>query len=79
MNENEPSSQEGYEEEMGKIRKDIVDFHGEMVLLVNYSNINYTGKSRKSKSQPFEHFLFSNEILELKYPILLLKHFLFCR
>ena len=32
-----------YKEEMGKIRKDIVDFHGEMVLLENYSNINYTG------------------------------------
>lgn len=30
-------------EEMAKIRKDIVDFHGEMVLLVNYSNVNYTG------------------------------------
>ncbi|CAN6566440.1 hypothetical protein ACFX13_041227 [Malus domestica] len=35
-----------YEEEMGKIRKDIVDFHGEMVLLVNYSNINYTGLAK---------------------------------
>ena len=32
-----------YKEEMEKIRKDIVDFHGEMVLLVNYSTINYTG------------------------------------
>ena len=32
-----------FQEEMGKIRKDIVDFHGEMVLLENYSNINYTG------------------------------------
>ncbi len=30
-------------EEMAKIRKDIVDFHGEMVLLVNYSIVNYTG------------------------------------
>ncbi|KAG8474989.1 hypothetical protein CXB51_031730 [Gossypium anomalum] len=27
---------------MAKIRKDIVDFHGEMVLLENYSNINFT-------------------------------------
>lgn len=34
-----------YEDEVGKIRKDIVDFHGEMVLLVNYSNINYTGSN----------------------------------
>lgn len=32
-----------YTEEMGRIKKDIVDFHGEMVLLMNYSNVNYTG------------------------------------
>jgi len=38
----QPSEAE-YKEEMGKIRKDIVNFHGEMVLLENYSNINYTG------------------------------------
>nr|WRK24193.1 SPX domain-containing protein 1 [Lilium speciosum var. gloriosoides] len=31
------------EEEMMKVRKDIVDFHGEMVLLENYSALNYTG------------------------------------
>ncbi|XP_076939381.1 SPX domain-containing protein 3-like [Bidens hawaiensis] len=46
---NEPSSQEeyeSYEQEMSKIKKDIVDFHGEMVLLVNYSNINYTGMTK---------------------------------
>ncbi|KAE8663413.1 SPX domain-containing protein 1 [Hibiscus syriacus] len=30
-------------EEMMKIRKEIVDFHGEMVLLENYSSLNYTG------------------------------------
>ncbi|XP_011017757.1 PREDICTED: SPX domain-containing protein 1-like [Populus euphratica] len=30
-------------EEMIKIRKEIVDFHGEMVLLENYSALNYTG------------------------------------
>ncbi|KAL6128986.1 hypothetical protein ACLB2K_072339 [Fragaria x ananassa] len=35
-----------YQDEVGKIRKDIVDFHGEMVLLVNYSNINYTGLAK---------------------------------
>ncbi|KAI7740610.1 hypothetical protein M8C21_019488 [Ambrosia artemisiifolia] len=46
VNESEPSSQEEYEEEMSRIRKDIVDFHGEMVLLVNYSNINYTGMAK---------------------------------
>lgn len=31
-------------EEIIKIRKEIVDFHGEMVLLENYSALNYTGK-----------------------------------
>lgn len=36
-------SEADYKEEMAKIRKAIVDFHGEMVLLVNYSTINYTG------------------------------------
>ncbi|KAE9604465.1 hypothetical protein Lal_00031915 [Lupinus albus] len=30
-------------EEFMKIRKEIVDFHGEMVLLENYSALNYTG------------------------------------
>ncbi|XP_072982369.1 SPX domain-containing protein 5 isoform X2 [Typha latifolia] len=35
-------SEAGYAAEMGRIRKDIVNFHGEMVLLVNYSSINYT-------------------------------------
>lgn len=36
-------SEKLYKEEMALIRRDIVDFHGEMVLLMNYSNINYTG------------------------------------
>ncbi|XP_044492409.1 SPX domain-containing protein 3 [Mangifera indica] len=35
-----------YKEEIGKIRKEIVNFHGEMVLLLNYSNINYTGLAK---------------------------------
>ncbi|WCJ22927.1 SPX domain gene 3 [Euphorbia peplus] len=35
-----------YKEEIGKIRKDIINFHGEMVLLENYSNINYTGLAK---------------------------------
>ncbi|KAK6918578.1 SPX domain [Dillenia turbinata] len=39
-------SETDYKEEMAKIRKDIVNFHGEMVLLVNYSNINYTGLAK---------------------------------
>ncbi|XP_050282139.1 SPX domain-containing protein 3 [Quercus robur] len=42
---NHPSEAD-YKEEMAKIRKDIVDFHGEMVLLVNYSNVNYTGLAK---------------------------------
>lgn len=36
-------SETDYKDEMARIRKDVVDFHGEMVLLMNYSNINYTG------------------------------------
>lgn len=36
-------SEEDYKEKMGRVRKDIVNFHGEMVLLMNYSNVNYTG------------------------------------
>ncbi|KAF9602434.1 hypothetical protein IFM89_027563 [Coptis chinensis] len=35
-----------YTEEMERVRKDIINFHGEMVLLVNYSNINYTGLAK---------------------------------
>ncbi|KAK1259444.1 SPX domain-containing protein 2 [Acorus gramineus] len=34
---------EEFEEELMKVRKEIVDFHGEMVLLENYSALNYTG------------------------------------
>ncbi|KAB2079635.1 hypothetical protein ERO13_A05G016300v2 [Gossypium hirsutum] len=34
------------DETMIKIRKDIVDFHGEMVLLENYSALNYTGLAK---------------------------------
>lgn len=30
-------------EELMKVSKEIVDFHGEMVLLENYSALNYTG------------------------------------
>ncbi|KAF8113845.1 hypothetical protein N665_0045s0084 [Sinapis alba] len=37
---------ETFREEIGEIRKDIVNFHGEMVLLVNYSNVNYTGLAK---------------------------------
>lgn len=32
-----------FDEELTQIRKEIVDFHGEMVLLENYSALNYTG------------------------------------
>ncbi|KAK4476496.1 hypothetical protein RD792_015650 [Penstemon davidsonii] len=44
-NGSEPSEEE-YREEMGKMRRDIVNFHGEMVLLMSYSNINYTGLAK---------------------------------
>ncbi|KAL0308989.1 UNVERIFIED_CONTAM: SPX domain-containing protein 3 [Sesamum radiatum] len=44
-NGSQPSEME-YKEEMAKIRKVIVNFHGEMVLLMNYSNINYTGLAK---------------------------------
>ncbi|CAH9110202.1 unnamed protein product [Cuscuta epithymum] len=33
-------------EEMMNIRKDTIDFHGEMILLINYSNLNYTGLAK---------------------------------
>ncbi|XP_052302731.1 SPX domain-containing protein 3 isoform X4 [Populus trichocarpa] len=41
----QPSEAE-YKEQMRKIRKNSVNFHGEMVLLENYSNINYTGLAK---------------------------------
>ncbi|RWW23051.1 hypothetical protein GW17_00012719 [Ensete ventricosum] len=34
-----------YDEQLMKVRKEIVDFHGEIVLLENYSALNYTGIS----------------------------------
>lgn len=30
-------------EELMQVGRELVDFHGEMVLLVNYSSLNYTG------------------------------------
>ncbi|CAN6445764.1 unnamed protein product [Victoria cruziana] len=38
-------SESQYKEEIGKLRKEMVNFHGEMVLLENYSSLNYTGSS----------------------------------
>ncbi|XP_019192650.1 PREDICTED: SPX domain-containing protein 1-like [Ipomoea nil] len=35
-----------YNDEIIKIRKEVVDFHGEMVLLENYSALNYTGLAK---------------------------------
>ncbi|CAN6451808.1 unnamed protein product [Victoria cruziana] len=37
------TSEAEFKEEMGKLRKEMVNFHGEMVLLEHYSNLNYTG------------------------------------
>lgn len=39
-------SDKNLKREMENIREDIVNFHGEMVLLINYSNINYTGLAK---------------------------------
>lgn len=36
-------AERGSKEELIEVRKEIVDFHGEMVLLENYSALNYTG------------------------------------
>ncbi|KAE8721266.1 SPX domain-containing protein 3 [Hibiscus syriacus] len=44
-NGTKPSEAE-YKDELARVRRDMVDFHGEMVLLVNYSNINYTGLAK---------------------------------
>uniref|UniRef100_A0ACD5XM57 Uncharacterized protein n=1 Tax=Avena sativa TaxID=4498 RepID=A0ACD5XM57_AVESA len=32
--------------EIARVRREVVDFHGEMVLLLNYSSINYTGLAK---------------------------------
>lgn len=37
-----------YTDEIINLRKEIVDFHGEMVLLENYSALNYTGNLNSS-------------------------------
>ncbi|XP_043708471.1 SPX domain-containing protein 3-like [Telopea speciosissima] len=44
-NGTEPSEVD-YIEEMWEIRRDIVNLHGKMVLLENYSNINYIGLAK---------------------------------
>lgn len=33
-------------EELIRVGRDVVDLHGEMVLLENYSALNYTGTTR---------------------------------
>ncbi|BBH08496.1 SPX domain gene 2, partial [Prunus dulcis] len=42
-------------EEITKIRKEIVDFHGEMVLLENYSALNYTANLKTEKYSRSTH------------------------
>jgi hypothetical protein len=39
-------------EELMRVRKEIVDFHGEMVLLENYSALNYTGECPSPRTSP---------------------------
>ncbi|KAJ1256243.1 hypothetical protein BS78_K056600 [Paspalum vaginatum] len=41
-----PSSETELSLRMRRVRKEIVDLHGEMVLLLNYSAINYTGLAK---------------------------------
>lgn len=38
------TSETEFSEEMMEIRKDFVSIHGEMVLLKNYSSLNFAGK-----------------------------------
>ncbi|KAL8103102.1 hypothetical protein AgCh_027584 [Apium graveolens] len=45
------ASAKDWSEEMTDIRKEIVDFHGEMVLLKNYSALNYTATWKKDKKK----------------------------
>ncbi|KAK7256548.1 hypothetical protein RIF29_30001 [Crotalaria pallida] len=58
-----------YKDEMTKLRKEMVDFHGEMVHLVNYSNVNYTGlakilKKYKKRTGGFKRLPFIQKVLE---------------
>ncbi|KAL4178779.1 hypothetical protein AMTRI_Chr13g83950 [Amborella trichopoda] len=62
-----PSETE-YEEEMAKIRNDMANFHREMVLLENYSNVNYTGlakilKKYDKKTGRFLRLPFTEKVL----------------
>lgn len=41
----------GGDEELLKILRDIVTFHGEMVLLENYSSLNYTGQKTRDSNE----------------------------
>lgn len=52
---NQPCETECNLQEMDKIRKDVVNFHGEMVLLLNYSSVNYTGRPMHSISGQSEN------------------------
>lgn len=42
---------ENHKQDIREIREDIVNLHGEMVLLLNYSNVNYTGNSTLFQSK----------------------------
>jgi hypothetical protein len=44
------AAETGSAEELLRVRKEIVDFHGEMVLLENYSALNYTGEHALTSS-----------------------------
>nr|CAD1842939.1 unnamed protein product [Ananas comosus var. bracteatus] len=46
-----------FKDELTRVRKEIVDFHGEMVLLENYSAFNYTGLVKILKNMTKEQEL----------------------
>ncbi|XP_042398370.1 SPX domain-containing protein 5-like isoform X2 [Zingiber officinale] len=61
--------EEEYAKEMSRIRKEIVNLHGEMVLLENYSSINYIGlakilKKYDKRSGRLLRLLFIEKILK---------------
>ncbi|KAK2360264.1 SPX domain-containing protein [Trifolium repens] len=68
-NQSQSSEETDYKEMRNMLIKDIVDLHGEMVLLINYCNINYTGLARilkkyDRKTGALRHLPFLKKITE---------------
>uniref|UniRef100_A0A0D9VV46 SPX domain-containing protein n=1 Tax=Leersia perrieri TaxID=77586 RepID=A0A0D9VV46_9ORYZ len=53
--------------EMARLRREVVDLHGEMVLLLNYSAINYTGLAKILK----KHDKRTGGVLRLRLPAII--------